>query len=243
MEVDRIHYLGFDIVIKRDVDPLNPRRDCDNLGTMACSHGKYRLGDVQYGDGAEAVYETLKELGYENVKMEDDYTELYGEDFVWKYYDKLDKVAIFLPLFLYDHSGITMNTRGFSCPWDSGQVGFIYVSKNKVKEEWDWKLLTQHRKEIILNILRREVQTYDYYISGEVYGYYIEPTNNLIDYDDSCWGFFGYETADWDYMIDEAKSNIRHGIKEWARETSAEIISDIIRRREMKWFIKNCFAL
>ena len=30
---------------------------------------------------------------------------------------------VFLPLYLFDHSGITMNTSGFSCPWDSGQVG------------------------------------------------------------------------------------------------------------------------
>ena len=27
---------------------------------------------------------------------------------------------VILPLYLYDHSGITMNTTGFSCPWDSG---------------------------------------------------------------------------------------------------------------------------
>ena len=31
-----------------------------------------------------------------------------------------------------------MSTGPFSCPWDSGQVGFIYVEKKKVKEEWGW---------------------------------------------------------------------------------------------------------
>ena len=36
-----------------------------------------------------------------------------------------------LPLYLYDHSGLSMNTSGFSCPWDSGQVGWIYCNNEK----------------------------------------------------------------------------------------------------------------
>jgi len=48
--------------------------------------------------------------------------------------DSLDKYII-LPLFLYDHSGITMSTGPFSCPWDSGQVGWIYASKQKFIDE------------------------------------------------------------------------------------------------------------
>ena len=35
---------------------------------------------------------------------------------------ELNSVAIVQPLYLYDHGGITMNTTGFSCSWDSGQV-------------------------------------------------------------------------------------------------------------------------
>ena len=42
--------------------------------------------------------------------------------------------AVILPLYLYDHSGITMNTTGFSCGWDSGQVGFICISKKRKQE-------------------------------------------------------------------------------------------------------------
>lgn len=48
--------------------------------------------------------------------------------------DSLDKYII-LPLYLYDHSGITMSTSVFSCPWDSGQVGWIYASKQKFIDE------------------------------------------------------------------------------------------------------------
>ena len=40
-----------------------------------------------------------------------------------------DKYVI-LPLYLYDHSGITISTGPFSCPWDSGQVGWIKAPKD-----------------------------------------------------------------------------------------------------------------
>jgi len=43
---------------------------------------------------------------------------------------------VILPLYLYDHSGITMNTTGFSCPWDSGQVGWIYADADCIKKEY-----------------------------------------------------------------------------------------------------------
>ena len=41
---------------------------------------------------------------------------------------------VILSLYLYDHSGITMNTTGFSCPWDSGQVGWIYADADCIKK-------------------------------------------------------------------------------------------------------------
>lgn len=45
-----------------------------------------------------------------------------------------DKVAI-LPLYLYDHSGLTMSTSDFGDRWDSGCVGFIYMDKDTAMKE------------------------------------------------------------------------------------------------------------
>ena len=45
-----------------------------------------------------------------------------------------DKV-FYLPLYLYDHSGITMSTGSFCDSWDSGQVGFISVNERLPERE------------------------------------------------------------------------------------------------------------
>jgi hypothetical protein len=41
--------------------------------------------------------------------------------------------TVWLPVYMYDHSGCTINTTGFSCGWDSGQVGIIYADKDQIK--------------------------------------------------------------------------------------------------------------
>ncbi len=40
-----------------------------------------------------------------------------------------------LPVYLYDHSGITINTVPYSCRWDSGQIGWIYQPKSDTATE------------------------------------------------------------------------------------------------------------
>lgn len=101
-----------------------------------------------------------------------------------------NEVAI-LPLYLYDHSGITMNTTGFCCPWDSGQVGHIYMTKKQYREnqyeepEWPAKAY---------EVMKVDVEVYDQFLTGEVYGYQTFEKDDEFGWvktDDSCWGFFG----------------------------------------------------
>lgn len=127
-------------------------RDWDNLGTMVCWHRNYNLGDEQPKESPT------------------------------EYRAKLPKDIIELPLYLYDHSDITMNTSGFSCRWDSGQVGFIYVTKEKIRKEYGWKRITQARKEKIYRYLKNEVKTYDDYLTGQVYGFKHEVAELPEDY-------------------------------------------------------------
>jgi len=85
-----------------------------------------------------------------------------------------------------------MNTTGFQCPWDSGQIGFIYVTTAKVREEYSAKRVSPQMRTKVADYLRQEVQTFSDYVSGAVYGYVVEKDNEEVD---SCWGFIGdYET-------------------------------------------------
>jgi hypothetical protein len=62
-----------------------------------------------------------------------------------------------------------MNTTGFSCPWDSGQVGWTFVSKKKVREEYGVKRISQELIEKVTEVLVGEVKTFDMYLTGELY--------------------------------------------------------------------------
>lgn len=114
--------------------------------------------------------------------------------------------VVILPLYLYDHSGITMNTTGFHCPWDSGQVGWIYADRDKILSEFGGNKLTPELRDKAENLLRGEVSYYDHYIRGECYGFQLYREDEEID---SCWGFIGdrddLRDAIESYMPDECK--------------------------------------
>ena len=135
----------------------------ENLGTMICWHKRHNLGnDHNYSEPEE-----------------------FRQEFN-------DKNAIILPLYLYDHSGITMNTTGFSCGWDSGQVGFIFVSKEDVRKEYGVKRISPKLKARVIEYLKKEVEIYDNYITGEVYRVVVEKENEgEMEEVESCGGFYG----------------------------------------------------
>jgi hypothetical protein len=160
--VDTIELDGFTVNIIQDDDPMNPREEWDNLGTMVCFHNRYNLGDKDHGFSDPSDFrEWLKE-----------------------------NPSIVLPLYLYDHSGISMSTGSFSDPWDSGQVGWIYVTYVKIRKEYSWKYITSARAKQIQTYLKNEVETYDQYLTGDVYGFQVV-CNECKEDLDSCWGFYG----------------------------------------------------
>ena len=109
-----------------------------------------------------------------------------------------------LPLYLYDHSGITMSVKPFSCHWDSGQIGYIYATKDQVRKEYSRKRITKKLRDQVEKALRQEVQAYDDFLTGNVWGYVVEDIDG--EHIDSCWGFYGNP----DYALVEARSHIDH---------------------------------
>jgi hypothetical protein len=76
---------------------------------------------------------------------------------------RVDNVEI-LNLYLYDHSGITISTSPFSCPWDSGQVGFIWTTAERC---WEYDIAFWEAA----GRLEGEVKDLDYYLTGDVWGF------------------------------------------------------------------------
>jgi hypothetical protein len=163
-----------------DEDSINPRKDWDNMGTMVCFHRRYNLGD-------QPGTEKWNKHNFTSPEEFKDYVK-----------ENINDIAVILPLYLYDHSGITMNTTGFHCPWDSGQVGCIYVTKEDVRKWFGIKRITKKVLKQVEECLKSEVETYDQYITGNVYGYQLVQKSKCKDCGntewetiDSCWGFFG----------------------------------------------------
>ena len=115
---------NFRLKISQDFNAESPR-EWDNLGKMVCWHRRYNLGDKHDYPDLETFWESLAaEVGLE-VKVDWDEEQI----------KEINSKVIILPLYLYDHGGITMNTGGFNYPWDSGQVGWIYCTKEKFRKE------------------------------------------------------------------------------------------------------------
>lgn len=200
----------YTIKIEHD-DMQESPRDWDNLGTMVCFHNRYNLGDYNdhsHTDPLEFAY-NLSGL------YEDQVFEYLTDDQLAKCWDEIHKKYVILPLYLYDHSGITMSTTGFSCPWDSGQVGYIYVSLEDVRKEYNVKRVSKKMREKIATYLTNEVETYDQHLTGEVYGFNIEKGEEN-EHVDSCYGFFGYND---DYMISVIKDAIKYDITQSPQQT------------------------
>ena len=95
---------------------------------------------------------------------------------------------IILPLNLYDHSGLRMSASSFigraqHAEWDSGQVGWIYATAENIRTEYG--NCSAESVEKARALLKSEVETYDYYLSGQCYGFRLYENGEETD---NCWG-------------------------------------------------------
>lgn len=178
---------GFTAHIYYDTDPLDPRKDCDNLGKIV---SRKLTSDVNFEFSGD------KERDIKRLKQG------FG-------------AVVILPIYMYSHGGETINTTGFSCPWDSGQVGWIFATTEGICKEYNCKRVDTATRHIAEQRLVGEIKTLDQYICGEVYGYKLfDNTGNEID---SCWGFYGF-----DYVKEEVNRLIDWHVRQAAEEEKTQ---------------------
>ena len=209
-ETDEATGLTFQIIA--DSDAVNPRKEFDNACTMCCDHGRYTLGDK---DGHDKARDAIRGSKDYRETWEDPYSHKDGLDFedgpsLFKAIQRCSDIIV-LPLYLYDHSGITISTSPFHCPWDSGQVGFAFMTRDEVLYNYGVKRLTQGVRDKAFGLIRSEVEVYDQYLTGDVWGYVVE--NEAGEQVEACWGFYGIDTA-----REEGKSVFRSAIEHKAKD-------------------------
>lgn len=129
-----------------------------------------------------------------------------------------DGELIGIPVYAYVHSGASIKaawTNPFGCPWDSGQSGWAYCSKQRAISEFGNKIMTKKVREAAIKCLIGEVETFNMYLNGEVYGWIVEVDGEEVD---SCWGIYGLE-----YAESEARSSAAHHVKELTNEQVREL--------------------
>lgn len=198
-------------------EPANPL-ECDGrLVALVAAAGRYTLGNV---DAAERA-ELLTWLDEEGAGDEDALTDLLVSTIVgYPFYvlpgtvgedrePMLAKVRRFtaarfgsqvvLPLYLLDHSGLAVNTTGFGCPWDSGQVGWVFDTAARVAEcGWEERSVAELEAALV-----EEVAEYNSWLSGDVWGVVVTDVHDgvITDEVEAVWGITGYHAA-----VSEAKS-------------------------------------
>ena len=179
------------LMVQPDDILISPREVDEHFGTMVCFHPRYALGDSHnYMDKDDF----LREMYLNTVGNDERGMERYENmvNMVWS--RKMtgpnpdERAVDNTTLYLLDHSGLAMKTTSFHDPWDSGQIGWIYVSKEDALKEFGGEKMTGAIKKKAEDLMRGEVAAYDCYLRGECYGFELYKNGEL---EDSCWGFMG----------------------------------------------------
>jgi len=191
------HYV---LEVLNDDSVESPREDQENFGTMVYAHRRYILGDERITEPSMMEYLENRRLDPEKI--------------------------VSLPLYLYDHSGLSFSTKPFSCPWDSGCVGAIYVTHAKIKEEFGE--VNEETIQKAKDLLETEVKIMDAYLSGEAYGIRLYETvggageegeDDRIEGGEEfdCWGLLGRDAvkdAILDYLDKDALEALRPALED-----------------------------
>lgn len=164
--IEKYEKNGKTFFIVADETPCDPRTEWDNLWNFVSNYRHYSLSE---GDLA------LSQLMGEKTRA------------------KLEKDYVVVPVYMYIHSGVALSLQDFNDPWDSG-IGFMaYISKAKLREEYNTKRVTKSVLDRAMSALKAEVEIFGAYLNGDVYGCIVYDENG--EYKESCFGFYEMKYA------------------------------------------------
>ena len=181
-------------------------REWDNVATIVSEGGNWDISDEGWRMSAEEFAEFL------HKKLDKKCPEIKGLTDIDHIVncESAKNYIVCKPIYMYDHSGQTISLSPFGCPWDSGCCGYIFVFKDKILNGFE-RATEDNWRDIADEIIQSEIDIYDHYIQGEVYGYCLEEGHTVEHKDlvtgtiwtsteyetvDSCCGFYGDCSSD-----------------------------------------------
>ena len=156
----------------------------------AMSGGFEEITVEKHGDRYDVLYPKYPEESFMGVSLTQAVDLFVDELDIRACQSLLEDYVAWLPVWMYDHSGYTISAEEnnpFSCPWDSGQLGIAVILKKDMISGGINEANESNWKEKAIECIKDEVKTYNSYLSGDVYGYYMyylpEPGQDC----DDCW--------------------------------------------------------
>lgn len=136
-------------VLEISFDDINDSpRDWSNVTTMICTQNKYLLGDAKES----------KEFDFNSycnwLQVERGIIEKYNP-------------IIIMPLYAYEHGEIKLMLSPI-CPFDSRQVGFIFISNDSYKKNFLNHGCERTERELY-KYIKDEITVYNQYLNGKIY--------------------------------------------------------------------------
>jgi hypothetical protein len=180
----------FRIEIVPDEHATNPREDMDGMWTFALSHKRYDLPnesglDFDDYDGWTEFRQAIMAPG--NIAM---IREVHG----------------------YDHSGLAFGLTPFTCPFDSGQLGFAYITNEELVKEYGPD--TPETRAKAVSYLENELELYQTWSNGGVLAVDIYEDGEVVE---SCCCLYSQEAAEeaGQELLELAKQNSLRNPPSW----------------------------
>lgn len=155
--IESFNHRGHRVKILIDSDPLNPMKDWDTFSTILHWSAKYTLGrEIERGMAEGDV----------RAFVENDLDE---------------KPLLVIPLYMMEHGNVQLSLGDFRDKWDSGQVGWVVVTRESADAMGYGTLPdgqhTEQQMKDIRSSVEREIQQYSSYLNGDVYQYIVTPSD------------------------------------------------------------------
>lgn len=188
--IETEEYKGYHIDIIQDLNAESPRRDMDNMGLL------YAVDQYRSYKEVKAYYPFHDDYIYEDPET-DEPTDV----------EVLDDDIVDILVLTFDGNTIVAYDVDDDVP-SRNFFGYLFATRKRVFEWLGFPMegeLKKEEKDKVRKVLEEEIELYNTWGSGDVYGYVVRET------EDSVWGFYGsdFEKSG---LLEDARGSIDYDL-------------------------------